>query len=259
MRTIADISENLRPLDDAIDSKFIPALFGSDITDRERDILSLPIRDGGMGIRKVSSNADSSFKLSSMITGPLTTKILQQSDDLPDAETVEDAKSDALHKHKSQEKENNNIIKVSQEPAMQRTIEQLSEPGASSWLAALPLESHSFNLTKAEFQDGLALRYNKQVKNLPTQCPCGATFNVTHALNCHKGGFVNIRHDSIRDLECALLKSVGNDVECEPPLQPVVNKTGYQKSAILDDGARLDVRARGFWRGRDKTPISTSG
>ena len=86
------------------------------------------------------------------------------------------------------------------------------------------------------------------MKNLPTQCPCGATFNVTHALNCHKGGFVNIRHDSIRDLECALLKSVGNDVECEPPLQPVINKTGYQKSAILDDGARLDVRARGFWR-----------
>ena len=87
------------------------------------------------------------------ITGPLTTEILQQSDDLPDAETVEDAKSDALHKHKTQETENNNIIKVSQEPAMQRTIEQLSEPGASSWLAALPLESHSFNLTKAEFQD----------------------------------------------------------------------------------------------------------
>ena len=124
------ISEHLRPLDDVIDNKFIPALFGSDITDRERDILSLPIRDGGIGIRKVSSNTDGSFKLSSMITGPLTTKILQQFDDLPDAEAVRDAKSDTLHKHKAQETGNNNIIKVSQELAMQRTIEQLSKPGA---------------------------------------------------------------------------------------------------------------------------------
>ena len=34
----------------------------------------------------------------------------------------------------------------------------------------------------------------------------------------------------------------------EPLLQPVVNKQGYQASAILGDDARLDVRARGFWR-----------
>ena len=31
-------------------------------------------------------------------------------------------------------------------------------------------------------------------------------------------------------------------------LQPVTNKQGYQKSANLDHDARLDVRARGFWR-----------
>ena len=31
-------------------------------------------------------------------------------------------------------------------------------------------------------------------------------------------------------------------------LQPVINRNGYLKSANLDDGARLDVRSRGFWR-----------
>ena len=30
--------------------------------------------------------------------------------------------------------------------------------------------------------------------------------------------------------------------------QPVTNRNGYLKSANLDEGARLDVRARGFWR-----------
>ena len=31
-------------------------------------------------------------------------------------------------------------------------------------------------------------------------------------------------------------------------LQPVINKEGYQRTANLSDEARLDIRARGFWR-----------
>ena len=57
-----------------------------------------------------------------------------------------------------------------------------------------------------------------------------------------------MRHDRIRDVECQLLKMVVHDVESEPQLQPVVDKRGYLASAILNDDARLDVRARGFWR-----------
>ena len=39
-----------------------------------------------------------------------------------------------------------------------------------------------------------------------------------------------------------------HDVEKEPGLQPVVNKVGYIRTAKLEDDARLDIRARGFWR-----------
>ena len=67
-------------------------------------------------------------------------------------------------------------------------------------------------------------------------------------MDCHLGGFINARHDSIRDAEFDLLKIVTHDVETEPMLQPVTNKNGYPKSANLDEGARLDVRSRGFWR-----------
>ncbi len=49
-------------------------------------------------------------------------------------------------------------------------------------------------------------------------------------------------------MECSLIKTVLNDVECEPHLQPVVNKQGYPSTAILDDEARLDGRARGLYR-----------
>ena len=249
MRTIAGITENLRPLDDAINNLFIPTLFGSEISENERAILTLPIKDGGLGLKKVVDYADISYEASTAINHPLIKKILDQSDELPEVEEVKNSKSAAMLVYKTKITENHENIRSSQEPNLQRKLEQLSEPGASSWLGALPLQEQGFNLTKGEFQDALALRYNKTVKNLPSKCPCGSSFTVTHALNCHLGGFVNARHDNIRDIECSLLKSVLNDVEREPQLHPVINKEGYQRSALLDDDARPDIRARGFWRG----------
>ena len=149
---------------------------------------------------------------------------------------------------KTLENERIESITSSQSPQTRRKLEQLSEPGASSWLGALPLQSQGFNLTKAEFHDALCLRYDKPLKNLPSKCPCDATFTVNHALNCHRGGFINARHNNIRDFECNLLKIVAHDVEAEPLLQPVTNREGYCRTANLKNDARPDVRARGFWR-----------
>ena len=208
----------------------------------------LPIRDGGLGIKKLREYADISYEVSTKINKPLIRHILTQSDDLPDVDEVKDARSDAVSELRAKEKEMRDKIKTSQDPQIQRTLEQLSEPGASSWLGALPIEEHGFNLSKAEFHDALALRYRRTAKNLPSKCPCGQAFTTTHAMNCSLGGFINARHDNIRDLECKLLKSVQNDVECEPILRPVLNKTGYPRTAKLEDNARLDIRARGFWR-----------
>ena len=66
-------------------------------------------------------------------------------------------------------------------------------------------------------------------------------------MNCHRGGFINARHDNIRNFEAQLLKQVCNDVEIEPQLQPIGGAT-FHRSANVRDDARLDVRAKGFWR-----------
>ena len=58
---------------------------------------------------------------------------------------------------------------------------------------------------------------------------------------------MNARHDHIRDFEAELLKNVCNDVEIEPPLQST-NGVRLNNGANAKDDARLDVRARGFWR-----------
>ena len=47
---------------------------------------------------------------------------------------------------------------------------------------------------------------------MPASCPCGNQFNVDHALTCPKGGFINQRHDVLRDTLAATFDEVCNDV-----------------------------------------------
>jgi hypothetical protein len=54
-----------------------------------------------------------------------------------------------------------------------------------------------------------------------------------------------MRHNNIRDFEANLLTQVRTDVEKEPPLQPLSGETIV---GATEDGARPDIRARGFWR-----------
>ena len=42
---------------------------------------------------------------------------------------------------------------------LKRAVHLAKEKGASVWLTALPIEEHSFLLTKSEFCDALCLRY----------------------------------------------------------------------------------------------------
>ena len=85
LRTIADISSCLQPLDDVINNSFIPAIFGREVTDNEREIISMPIREGGLGLRYIAANANQSYNSSTSITLPLVQQIITQSDDLPSA------------------------------------------------------------------------------------------------------------------------------------------------------------------------------
>ena len=247
LRTLDNISDFLKPLDAIIEHEFLPALFGKTISSNEREILSLPIRDGGLGLRVHSQTSDQAYTASKNINLPLTKQIMAQNQNLPDPDEVYQSKSRVHLRLLENEKEKLSATLSKQSPEMKRTLEQLAEPGASSWVGALPLKEHGFNLNKSEFNDAMCLRYDKPLSNLPSKCPCGKAFTITHAMKCHRGGFINARHDNIRNLEAGLLKEVCRDVQIEPPLQPV-GATTFARSVNVKDDARLDVRARGFWR-----------
>ena len=134
--------------------------------------------------------------------------------------------------------------------AQSRSLTLASEKGASSWVTALPLSCHGFVLHKAAFRDALCLRYGWQPQSLKSQCACGQTHSVSHALSCPIGGYPTLRHNEVRDFTAGLLREVCHGVTTEPPLQPLTGEVFIASSVKRDDQARLDISACGFWGGR---------
>ena len=123
------------------------------------------------------------------------------------------------------------------------------EHGASSWLTALPIQEHGFALHKDAFRDIPALRYGWQPSHLPTNCVCGASLTIEHALSYTRGGFHTLRHNDIQNLTANMLAEVCHEVGTEPHLQPLNGEHLVKAIAISDNNARLDIAASGFWGG----------
>ena len=245
MRTIPGMEEYIKPLDNIITEKFLPNLLDSLITQVDRNLFSLPVKNGGLGIPILAESCDLQLNHSRAISAPLKSVIVNQSIELPNPETVKAIKNEKKKEKDHVLKEKIAIVDQTIPPTSKKAVEDARLPGASSWLTVLPLQTYGFALNKGEFRDAIKLRYNKELRGIPSRCPCGQKFDLNHALNCKKGGFVTIRHNNIRDFEASLLSEVHRDVETEPDLQPVA---GERISGLVGDNARPDVRARGVWR-----------
>ena len=247
MRTIPEMEAYITPLDDIINGKLLPSILGISSSALDREVYSLPIRNGGLGMPILAQRAKSEFDASQRINAPLAAIIMLQGLDLPDEIEQKELRAQVVSEKSNECKQKITSIKSKVSISTQRAIEQASQPGASSWLSARPLTEQGTTLNKSEFRDAIALRYNKPIKNLPERCPCGQPFNASHAMDCKRGGFITIRHNNIRDFEAKLLEKVSSDVEVEPVLQPIRGEK-FSGRVNESDEARADIRARGFWR-----------
>ena len=124
-------------------------------------------------------------------------------------------------------------------------MEVASEPGASSWFSAIPIQEYGFALHKGDFCDALCLRYGWQPCLLPSSCVCGQSFTVEHAMNCHCGGFLQFV-----TMSCAISQhhySLRYAMQPCPCLQPLSGEQPNYKTANDADEARLDVVAENVW------------
>ena len=75
LRTLPGISDFLQPLELSIIKEFIPAVTGNCVSDLERDLLALPARMGGLGLRNPSANFEFDFSL--QVTSVLVQEIIE--------------------------------------------------------------------------------------------------------------------------------------------------------------------------------------
>ena len=127
-----------------------------------------------------------------------------------------------------------------------KLMELSSEKGASSWLTSLPLKQFGFRLNKQEFVDAITLRYDLKMSDVSKSCACGKPYSISHCLTCKKGGFINIRHNAVRDTTHKLLTEICKDVRSEPALQSATGED-LPAGSNRSDGARADVSALGLW------------
>ena len=251
-RTIPNTKQYFLPLETTIRDKLIPAIIGRTVSDLERNIMSLPVRLGGMGIQNPTYTADIEFRNSSIVTRNLTELIIRQETNLTSYNG--DRMKLELQKLKAEKEEamiaQMEELKNQADPKLRRSIELAAEKGAGAWLSALPLQAYGYTLNKQEFRDSVCLRYGWRIPNTPAYCGCSKKNSVDHTLNCHLGGFVAMRHNNIRDFEAKLLKEVCRDVKVEPELLPIGAETLSRNTA---DKARLDVSAVGIWSPMERT------
>ena len=98
------------------------------------------------------------------------------------------------------------MIITIQKLCVARQLELCSEKGVSCWLTSLPLKEYGFSMNKQEFHDAIALRYNFKISDMSGICGCNQKNSVNHSLICKKGGYVALRHNSLRDT-CLLYTS----------------------------------------------------
>ena len=242
-RTMSDIQHLLVPLE------YVPALTGRpSCSSLERSYLALPVKLGGLGISNPIEASSPSFLASVKLTAPLADMIMSKGTETHlDYNLLQSLKRDiSSENHKFLQQKAEGIYKLLS-PSLQRCFDQACEKGSSSWLSALPIADHGFHLNKGEFRDALCLRYDWTLTNVPQHCSCGKQFSVDHAMTCHLGGFLTVRHNDIRDLTASLLTEVCYNVATEPQLQPLNGETFSYLTANTDAEARADIRTRGFW------------
>ena len=93
------------------------------------------------------------------------------------------------------------------------------------------------------FRVPLYLWHNWTPSNLLTKCAHGSDFNVSHALACHTGGLTIIRNKEIHYLMSTLSTEVCHDI------QPFSCESMSTGSSSVENNARLEIGASGFWGG----------
>ena len=254
-RTMDNTSELFEVLEKTIRDRLIPKLIGRPCSDSERQLLALPIKLGGMGLDNPVETADAQYSYSLSNSKPLIDAILAGKGNILEIESkCADLRADTAHQETLRKKNLSASLQESQ-PALSRILSLNTETGASIWLSAKPYRWLGFELSRQEFTDAVALRYEFSIPDLPSTCQCGKANSADHALSCPLGGYAILRHNEVRDCLAEIAQHAGmKAVELEKHMLPVGDHP-LPPTANLAPDARMDVFCIGLWGRMQKSYI----
>ena len=195
---------------------------------------SLPVKDGGLGVRRVASLASSAFLASAASTHVLQELILLRCDPCPDAALTSASNlwSSSYNipcpspplalKQKSWdtpliEADKAVVLSGAQDNHHRARLLAASAPHSGDWLHALPVSNCGLRLDDETIRVAVGLRLGVNLCQ-PHECPCGAQVDArgTHGLSCKQSSGRIARHHHINDLIWRGLSRAGVPSTKEP-------------------------------------------
>ena len=196
-RVVFDCQSRFADLEKVIFDRLLPTLIGSEVSQSERALFSLPTRWGGLGIRNPMGTGDEEFMVSRMATSEIvdSVKFGRAFEIDAHAERVKLTKENAYKDRENRYNDGFENVIVEFDQVHQRAIMRSKSEKISRWLTAIPSIKNQFDLSAREFRDALAIRYRRPLLDIPEFCDgCGHLFSLSHALSCRKGGLIIQRH-----------------------------------------------------------------
>jgi len=233
----------LSPLREAIAKELLPALLGGPVTPSEVDLMLLPARHGGTGIRDPLDRAAAAYPASRASTKVVSKSVQGKAPFHPG-----DHRATIRHALTRSKQQQDVAHKTKREAALphidrrrHRVLSRSAEYKTSGWLTTLPSTDNNTGLDAAEFRDALNMRYGRHPPGLAARCDhCNQPLTVDHALCCKRYGLVIRRHDELRDTFAELIGMTWGDAGVR---REVVLKEGEEG----EGGVRADIVARGVW------------
>jgi hypothetical protein len=210
----------LQKFDDLL-RECVCAITNSDLTEVQWIQASLPVKNGGLGVRRVSSLAPSAFLASAAGTRDLQDMILRKCDASMDSAvsnvleqwTIAHGLADVLPPDGSSSAIQLEWDKPSiaadwaklnaslPERHHQARLLAVSAPHSGDWLHALPISSCGLRLDDDAVRVAVGLRLGAKLCE-PHQCSCGAKVGPegTHGLACRRSAGRTTRHHALNDL-----------------------------------------------------------
>ena len=175
-------------------------------SDMERNLHTLPVRHGGLGIANPVKIAQVQISASRRLTAELVQDFTRNFS-VPENEIpAQVSKANLRREIRTAAKNIAELHRILPKNLLHARL-VASERGTSSWLTVLPLIALGFALPKGAFCDALCLGYGGPVPELPTKCLCGSPLEIEHALSCRFGGLPIRRHNEVRNLQGSCMRN----------------------------------------------------